>query len=198
MVHSRKGVAGRQISDCPICSARRQKGTTEVYLISEGEDRYFFNVDKAKTMAMDGRPAIVIAESTLRRMASVNDYSKLHLAHVDPGRPGIMVRRFGGLVLLDGIHRVVRCLEEGRVFCAWMLNYQESLACLVRQEIASTDAASIVTKLRKVLGTASTVEPIEAEVECTPAVLAKVRALLTPEERLRFILNAVPPRKSGR
>ena len=193
MVHSRKGAAGRQISDCPICSARRQKGTSEVYLISEGEDRYFFNVAKAKTMAADGRPAIAIAESTLRSMASVNDYSRLHLAHVGPDTPGIMVRRFGGLVLLDGIHRAVRCLEEDRVFSARMLNYQESLACLVRQEIASTDAGSIVTKLRKVMGTASTVEPIEAEVECTPAVLDKVQAMLTPEERPRFILKAVPP-----
>lgn len=194
MIGSRKGTG--QILDCPICSARRQKGTTEIYMIGEGEDRYFFNVDKAKTMALDGRPAIAIAESTLQRVAAVNDYSPVHLAHVDPDKPGIMVQRFGGLVLLDGIHRAVRCLNHGKPFSACMLNYQESLACLVRQEIASTDAASIVEKLRKVMSTASTIEPIEAEIECTPEVLASVRALLTPEERLRFILKAVSPRKS--
>ena len=193
MIGSRKGTG--QIWDCPICSARQQKGTTEVYLIGDGDDRYFFNVDKAKTMAMDGRPTIAVPESTLQRVAKVNDYSPIHLAHVDPDKPGIMVQRFGGLVLLDGIHRAVRCLNQGKPFSACMLNYQESLACLVRQEIASTDAGSIVGKLRKVMSTASTIEPIEAEIECTPDVLARVRALLTPEERLRFILKAVPPRK---
>ena len=143
---------------------------------------------------MDGRPAIAIPESTLQRMAAVNEYSSVHLAHVDPDKPGIMVQRFGGLVLLDGIHRAVRCLKEDKAFRACMLNYQESLTCLVRQEIASTDAGPIVAKLRKVMSTASTIEPIEAEIECTPEVLARVRALLTPEERLRFILKAVPPR----
>lgn len=95
MVHSRKE-AGRQTRACPVCSARRQKGTIEVYMISEDDDRYFFNVDKAKTIVGAGRPWTAIAESSLRRMVVVNDHSPAHLAHVDPDRPGIMVQRFGG------------------------------------------------------------------------------------------------------
>jgi hypothetical protein len=163
-------------------------------MISEGDDKYFFNVEKAKTVAGEGRPSIAIAESSLRRMVMVNDYSPVHLAHVDPGRPGIMVQRFGGIVLLDGIHRAVRCLNEGRIFQAYTLTYEESLACLIRQEIASSDAISIVAKLRKVMSTTSAIDHIEAEIECAPAELEKVRAILTPEERARLILRAVPPR----
>lgn len=195
MVDSRKGTG--QISDCPICSARQQQGTTEVYLISEGEDRYFFNVDQAKKIVSDGRPSIVIPRQTIRRMMRVNGYTPIHLSHVDPKRPGIVLQRFGGLVLLDGIHRAVLSLREKRAFHAAMLSYEESLDCLVRQQVAASDAGSIVEKLRKVMSTAPATEPIDAEIECTPEVLARVRALLTPEERLRFILKAVSPRKSG-
>jgi len=183
---------------CPVCTARRQAGTTEVYLISEGEDRYFFNVDRAKQIVSDGRPAIAIAEATIRRIMAVNEYIPMHLAHVDPKKPGIMLQRFGGLVLLDGIHRSVLSLQQGRAFHAYALNYPESLACLVRQEIASNNPGSIVRKLRKVMSTAPASTPVEAEVECTPEVLAQVRAALTPEEQRRLILKAVPPRKSSR
>lgn len=168
-----------------------------MYLISEGADRYFFNVDRAKEIVSDGRPAIAIGDFTIRRFMALNDYTPMHLPHVDPEKPGIVLQRFGGLVLLDGIHRAVLSLQQGRAFYATMLNYPESVACLVRQEIASDDAPSIVEKLRKVMGTAPGSAPIEAEVECTAEVLAQVRAALTPEERQRLLLKAVPPRKAG-
>lgn len=163
-------------------------------MIGEGDDRYFFNVDKAKAAVGEGRPLIAIDETSLRRMIMVNDYSPAHLAHVDPDKPGIMVQRFGGSVLIDGIHRAVRCLKEGRIFKAYSLTYEESLACLIRQEIASTDASSIVIKLRRVMSTAPESGPVEADIECTSAELEKVRAMLTPKERSRLILRAVFPR----
>lgn len=166
-------------------------------MISEGKDRYLFNVDRAKKIVSDGRSSVVVPGPTIRNMIKVNDYTPMHLPHVDPERPGIVLQRFGGLVLLDGIHRAVLSLQRRRAFHATMLSYEESLACLVRQEIASTDAGSIVEKLRRVMATAPASAPIEAEVECTAEVLAQVQATLTPEERQRLILKAVPPRKSG-
>jgi len=187
----RKKPSSTPMANCPVCSARK-KGTTEVYLISEGEDRYFFNVDKAKKIVSDGRPPISIPEATLKRIIALNDHAPMHLAHVDVNRPGIMLQRFGGLVLLDGIHRAALCLEQSRTFQAYMLNYEESLACLIRQEIASHDAGSIVRKLRKVMSTAPAFTPVVAELECSAEVLAQVRAALTAEERERFILKAVP------
>lgn len=72
------------------------------------------------------------------------------------------------------------------------------MACLIRQEIASRDAASIVAKLRKVMSTAAEMGAIEADIECAPAELEKVRAMLTREERSRLILRAVPPRRADR
>ena len=194
----RKRYPGTGATECPICNARQHANTTEVYIISDGEDRHFFNVDKAKTIASDGRPSVPIDEWTIRRIVSLNDYAPIHLAHVDPDKPGIIVQRFGGLVLLDGIHRAVRSLQDGRTFHAYMLNYQESLACLIRQEIASHDARFIVAKLRKVLTTAPSFDSIEAELECTAEVLTQVRRMLTREEKQRFILKAVPPRRHGK
>lgn len=168
-----------------------------MYLLSEGEDKYFFNVDRAKKIVSDGRSSIVIARPTIQSMMAVNDFSPLHLPHVDPESPGIVLQRFGGLVLVDGIHRAVLSLQQDRVFYACMLSYQESLDCLVRQEVASSDADSIVEKLRRVMATAPASGPMEAEIECTPEVLAQVRAALTPEERVRLVLKAVPPRKDS-
>jgi len=183
---------------CPICISRQKAGTIEVFVISEGLDKYFFNVNKAKTIVTDNRPSIVIPTSTVRVIVSVNDYSPLHLPHVDPRKPGIVVQRFGGLVLLDGIHRAVRCLEEKATFRAFILNYQESLACLVRQEIASNDAQTIVAKLRKVLATAPGEDIVEAELECSQQILVQVRAMLTPEEKWRIVLRQVPSKRTDK
>jgi hypothetical protein len=197
VIESRKRSPGPAATECSICTARRQANTTEVYVISDGEDNYFFNVDKAKTIVSDGRLPIPFDEWTIRRIVAVNDYVPIHLAHVDRDKPGIMVERFGGLVLLDGIHRAVRSLQDGRTFHAYMLNYEESLACLIRQEIASHDAGSIVAKLRKVMSTAPAAKPIEAQIECSLQVLAQVRRMLTREEKQRFILKTAP-RKPGK
>jgi hypothetical protein len=162
-------------------------------VISERDDTYFFNVDKAKTIVTDERPPLELGEATIKRMTLLNAWEESHLPHVDINKPGILVQRFGGLILLDGIHRAVRCLREGTTFRAYMLNYEESLACIVRQDIASSDAIAIVEKLRRVLGTAPRSDRIEAEIECSPETLARVQMMLNPEEKQRFILRVVPP-----
>ena len=194
MTHSGKHAPAKRSCACPICAAR-QPGTTEVYVISESNDRYFFNVDKAKAIVTDERPSLELGEATIKRMMLLNAWEESHLPHVDAKRPGILVQRFGGLILLDGIHRAVRSLREEKAFRAYMLNYEESLACIVRQDIASSDAIAIVEKLRRVLGTAPRSDRIEAEIECSPATLARVQMMLQPEEKQRFTLRAVPPYK---
>jgi len=176
---------------CSICEGRKKAGTTEVYVISEGSDRYFFNVDKAKKMVADGRPAIELAARTIGEMLKVNHYDARHLKHVDLSRPGILLQRFGGLILLDGIHRAARCLEERRKFYVHVLTYRESLACLVRQDIASHDPPAIAEKLRKVLERDVEAGTLEAEIECSAEVLKEVRQLLTTEENKRLVLHAI-------
>jgi hypothetical protein len=178
-------------SACSVCEGRKEAGTTEVYVISDGADRYFFNVDRAKKIVADGRPVIELAARTIQEMLKVNHYDVNHLKHVDPSKPGILLQRFGGLILLDGIHRAALCLGEHRKFYVHALAYRESLACLVRQDIASHDPRSIAEKLRKVLQRDPGAGSLEAEIECSPKVLKRVRQLLTPEENKRLVLHAI-------
>src|SRR5258708_2772834 len=179
------------VKQCSICPERKA-GTTEVYVLREGPDSYVFNVDKAKRIVADGRKPTALSEPTIAKLVAVNHHAPEHLPHVDPLRPGIIVHRYGGLVLLDGIHRAVRCLREKRVFYVRTLSYRESLACVVRQEIAASNPQIIVQKLRKVLENDPHAKAIEAEIECGTEVLEHVRALLTPQERKRLILRSVP------
>jgi hypothetical protein len=166
-------------------------GTIEVYVITDGIDRFFFNVERAKKIVADGRPAIELAVETIQDMLTVNHYEVEHLQHVDVSRPGILLERFGGLVLLDGIHRAARCLRERRKFYVHVLSDRESLNCLVRQDIASNDVQVIVECLRKVLKESQQVEPLQVEIECSARVLSRVRQLLNGEENRRLILHEV-------
>ena len=179
---------------CTICAARQRGGTTEVFVLSEGADRHFFNVDRAKGIVADGRTAIPISAHTVLRLLAVNEYDVTHLPHVDPGNPGILALRFGGLVLLDGIHRAACCIQESKSFHAYMLDHEESQSCIVREDIVARDPEAIVQKLRRVLGTAPRTDRIEAAIDCSPATLEQVRTLLTPDENQRFVLRLLLPK----
>jgi hypothetical protein len=176
-------------SACAVCAARQRANTTEVFILTEGDDRHFFNVDRAKGIVTDGRTAIPISAATVVRLLAVNEHDVAHLAHVDPGSPGILALRFGGLVLLDGIHRAACCILENKSFHAYMLDHEESQSCIVREDIAARDPEAIVQKLRRVLGTAPRTDRIEAAIDCSPATLEQVRKLLTPDENRRFLLR---------
>jgi hypothetical protein len=176
-------------SECPICSARQTSGTTEVFVVTEGADRHFFNVDRAKDIVADARAALAISDATVLQLLAINECEVAHLDHVDPEKPGIMGLLFGGLVLLDGIHRAACCLRDQRPFKVQVLNHEESKTCIVREDILSRDPQAIAAKLRRVLGTAPRLDRIEAAIDCSQQTLEKVRRLLTPEENQRLELR---------
>jgi hypothetical protein len=181
--------ANKDKAICDICAARQRAGTTEVFILTEGADRHFFNVDRAKGIVTDGRTAVPISAGTVLRLLAVNEHDVAHLPHVDPGTPGILALRFGGLVLLDGIHRAACCIRDNKSFRAYMLDHEESQTCIVREDINARDPEAIVQKLRRVLGTAPRTDRIEAAIDCSPATLDQVRTLLTPDENGRFLLR---------
>src|SRR5713101_813318 len=88
---------------CAICESRRQPGQVEIYQLRDEADAYIFRLDKAKEITGDGRPATPITAESLLCLLGMNDFDEGHLGHVDVAKPGICVRRFGGLILLDGI-----------------------------------------------------------------------------------------------
>jgi hypothetical protein len=177
---------------CAVCESRQRAGTVEIFQFLDELDTYVFRIDKAKEIAADGREAVPIAAELLRRLVGMSEFDLDHLGHVDPAQPGIFTRRFGGLILLDGIHRAIRCFAEKQEFSAFELSYEESLECLVQQRVSVKDAAAIVRKLRRAQeffpGSAS----MDVPLECSPEVLRDVQKLLTAAERYRFVLRAVP------
>lgn len=164
----------------------------EIFQFSDEVDTYIFRIDTAKKIVADGRAALPVSPETLRAFAGMNEFDFDHLLHVDPSRPGIFIRRFGAPMLLDGTHRAVRCFARHRQFRAFELSYEESVECLVQQRTSAKDAAAIVRKLRQVLGVFPSLGPVDTPIECTPEVLREVEKMLTAEERLHFILRAVP------
>jgi hypothetical protein len=124
----------RSAKACRIC-AERETLTTEVFVVGEGQGKFALNVKRAKRIVADGRRSIVLSEQTIKRLMTVTDYAPEHLAHVDTTQPGVILHRYGGLILLDGIHRAVRALRENRTFYVYTLSNHESLACVVREDI---------------------------------------------------------------
>lgn len=176
---------------CAICLSRRP-GTVEIYQYRDEMDVYIFRNDTAKQLATGGRTVMRIATEPLMHLVGMNYFDEAHLGHVDPALPGICTRRFGGVILLDGIHRAVRCVAEGRGFPAYELSYEDSLKCLVQQQVAVRDAEAIVRKLRRALEYFPRETLVDTPIECSPEVLERVARLLTAPELKLFDLRAVP------
>ncbi len=181
-----------QGESCGICESRRRQETVEIYQFSDEVDTYIFQINKAKKIVEDGRIALPVSTEMLRCFIGMSEFDFNHLPHVDPACPGIFTRRFGAPVLLDGIHRAIRCFAEQQEFHAFELSYEESLECLLQQRVSSKDAAAIVRKLRRVRDFFPPSGPVDTPIECPPEVLRQVEQMLTAEERQHFLLRAVP------
>ena len=177
---------------CAICESRRQQATVEIFQFSDEVDTYIFQIDTAKKIVADGRAAQPVSQEMVRAFAGMNEFDLDHMPHVDPTRPGIFTRRFGAPILLDGTHRAIRCFAKQQQFYAVELSYEESVECLLQQQISSKDAAAIVRKLRQVLNVFPSSGPVDTPLEYAPEVVREVEKMLTAEERLHFILRAVP------
>lgn len=192
MARSKAGNRPGKEHKCAICESRRQPGTTEIYQYRDEVDTYIFWIHKAKEIAGDGRSVFPLNPESLRNLVGMSDFNEAHLGHVDPAKPGICTRRFGGLILLDGIHRAVRCFAEEREFFVWELSYEESLACLVHQKTAGKDASAIARRLRKAVKYFPADGPVDTAIECSPETLRKAAALLNSRELKQLNLRAVP------
>jgi len=152
-----------------------------------------FDVDRAKTIASDGRPPQLVPAEALREMLQFMEHEPAHLSHVNPEVPGIIGQRFGGPFLLDGIHRGVRCLRENRDFRIFVLSPEETRLCLLSQDIGETDVGIAVREMRKLLAKHPETEHLEVEIECSPDALAQIRKLLTPDENDRITIRSIVP-----
>jgi len=180
---SRKGKDTRH--GCAICS-QRKLGGAEVYELKGEGGASVFDVEKARKIAADGRRSLPVPTDMLAQLLSSTHYEQAHLPHVDPAAPGILGQRCNGLCILDGAHRAARCLHEQLDFHAYILTQQETLSCLVLQDLCESTVSMIVSELRQLLEDHPAAAYLEIKLDSNPEALVRIRNLLTPEENARI------------
>ena len=176
--------------DCKICS-QRALGGAEIYELRGPGGTSIFDVDKAKQIISDSRRPELVSVNALTGLVADTEYDHAHMAHVDAGKPGILGQRFSGLFLLDGMHRAARCLQEKRDFYAFALSQEETLSCLVLQDLWESNVGMVVRELRRLLEDHPDAAYLEVNLDCGPRALEQIKRLLTPAENARIrILSA--------
>jgi hypothetical protein len=171
-------------AECRICSSRGRKGASEIYEVTGEAGTSMFDVAKAKEIVGDGRAPHVLPRNLLRSVPEQHQFEEAHLAHVKASVPGILGKYRGGIVLIDGMHRAIRCLREGKEFRAYFLDEEECLSCVVSQDLWETNAGTIAAKLRELLRNHPE-RDVEVQLRCPPSFVAQIRKLLTPEQNAR-------------
>lgn len=179
-----------QRSNCRICS-QRELGGAEVYELQGQGGSSLFDVEKAKQIVSDGRRPELLPPGTLALLLGASHYEEAHLAHVNPDSPGILAQRFNGPFILDGVHRVVRCVQQGKDFHAFVLSQQETLSCLILQDLWESNVGMVVRELRQLLEDNPDTAYLEVKLDSTPEALEQIKKLLTPEENAR--IKILPP-----
>lgn len=91
------------------------------------------HVEKQDVAGLDEIPIGVLQE-----IAASNEWEQSVVDKADPSRPGIAapIVAMGQVIyiLVDGTHRAVKALQQGRTFSAWLLTPAANRACLVRCE----------------------------------------------------------------
>lgn len=173
-------------AECKIC-AERALGGSEIYELSGPGGISIYDVERAKQIAADGRRAEQVPLPALSLLLAVSDYEEAHLAHVDAGKAGIIGQRFSGPFLLDGVHRAARCLLEKRPFPAFVLTPQETLSCLMSQDLWESNIGMVVRELRQLLQEHPEAAYLEVNLGTDPEALEQIRKLLTSQENARIL-----------
>lgn len=171
--------------ECNICS-QRKLGGAEVYELKGPGGSSLFDVEKAQQIVSDGRRPEFLPREALAPLLAASRYEEAHLAHVDPARAGILGQRFSGFFLLDGVHRAARCLQQGKDFHVFVLTPEETLSCLVLQDLWESNVGMVARELRQLLQDHPDTAYVEVELDCGPQALEQIRKLLTPEENARI------------
>lgn len=172
-------------SKCKICS-QRQMGGAEIYELQGPGGSSVFDVEKAKQIAAGGRRPVLVPADTLAPFLEASHYEEAHLPHVGPESPGILGQRFSGLFLLDGVHRAARCLRLGKDFHAFVLTQEETLSCLVLQDLWESNVGMVVRELRQLLQDHPDTAYLEVKLDSGPEALEQIQKLLTAEENARI------------
>jgi hypothetical protein len=125
------------------CSTCNSSGSETFWFLRH---RFIFDVDRAREITQDGRRPQLLNRDDVRYAVDSSRIKESHVPHVQTRFPGIVARvRFIGKdgavvrgdVLIDGHHRAARCLQLGRPFSVYLLNYNETDEILTRRPDAA-------------------------------------------------------------
>ena len=172
-------------SNCRICS-QRELGGAEVYELKGPGGSSLFDVEKAKQIVSDARRPELLRPDALAPLLFTSHFEEAHLPHVNLDSPGILGQRFSGSFLLDGVHRAARCVQQGTDFHAFLLTQEETLSCLVLQDLWESNVGVVVRELRQLLQDHPDAACLEVKLDSGLQALEQIRKLLTPEENARI------------
>lgn len=124
------------MGDVVVVNYHRQEEVF-VYTIPNEKEPLRWDVLHAKALIGAGEKVgtVTVELDQMAIIARKNDWDPAHLPNVDPSRPGIGApcvfegRRI--YILIDGTHRCVRSLMEGRAFVVDLLTDAASLRCFI-------------------------------------------------------------------
>ena len=125
---------------CRQCQLKALGGIEQIDVEDKSVGRRFtFNVTLAKEITA-GWDSSELPLADCLRFLQTNVTEAAHYAHVDVSLPGIVaqvpVRKANKetqvvITLIDGSHRAARCIREGLVFRARVMNFDVSLSCVM-------------------------------------------------------------------
>lgn len=186
-------------SQCIICRKERRPARL-LHSIRGAAGLYVFDITKAaQIVQFDRRDSQFISRGTLERLLKINDlWHQDHLDHVDAAHPGLMGPFFGGMVLLDGIHRAAKAYRDGLPYYVNLLTFAELNSCRVDNIVLTPEA--ILAEIRAMLSSnLGAVLNVDVELEPGISVEQLIRERLLPEEnrRVHFVVHGKGLRKSG-
>lgn len=119
------------------CSRCQPRGLGETFRCYQ--ERYLFDVERAKEMVSDGREPVQLAPEDLEYSLDRAIINQGHLAHVNPEIPGIVAHVFfpldgevfHGQRMIDGHHRAALCQQRKLPFFVHVLSEAESVEILL-------------------------------------------------------------------
>lgn len=113
------------MTDCLKC-LEFKAGAWQCYATTKETGEQWFDVTLAMKLVADREPRPVRPDQMIQ-LLTINEFNSAHIDHVDPDKPGIVAFTDdkGTGFLIDGIHRLARCVRDKRQFFVRVIEHTE-------------------------------------------------------------------------
>lgn len=123
--------------NCLVCQARARFGMEEIASVrAHGHHRHHWSVEAARRQVVESHvPPVALTKDHAWLLLTRHDINLAHVDHIPAellSWPAVLVPQpdaeRGQMVLIDGAHRIARCLRDGRLVRAYYLDAIEASA----------------------------------------------------------------------